>query len=825
MTGLLREALALFGPARVALPILYQEVETAAGGTRLLIGAAPHLAGAAEAACVTVLPDPDGVVRRFTADCAHGSRRHKPMSVWLAGAQQPADPIFHPDFTIDPASLRFLPAVDVLLGAAPPTMLRGRLVLLGTTDLALGDRAAVPRHRTLPGVILQALATESLLRERASPPFDPGFLPAVALLVGLLVIWAQCRPRLAVAIGLLLPATVEGIACLLHLSGVMAVATGHLHAAAALAFATALPLRAQLFERLWDEAARNLRQERALRARYLALSVEPVVIFDEAGRVVEANPAARRLFGSRDWLAQMFGPETAADLQRVVAGAAIQSFQCRVRAADGREVVVDGKAWSMRTGTGRLGVAQLRDVGEREVFLERLRFLTRHDQVTGLPNRAALLGDLATQPGGTEAYSLALIEIERFTELAAAVGIEGADTELLATTRCLLGALKEGEQAYRLEGDMFALSLRERDPECIRRRIERLARRAPEDAAVSEAFARIGLRAGIVVPSSEDLSANERLRRARIALLAARQHGCPIAFYDRDADAVVRRRHQLERALHRAIRARQLVVHFQPQVAAATGALAGCEALVRWRDPALGDISPALFVPIAEAIGLVDELTVLVLDQALAAQADWLDAGLRLPVSVNLSASTLARPEAVRGLVERAKEGPLGTPGVTFEVTESAVVSDIGLARSLLRELREAGARVAIDDFGTGHSSFAYLGTLPADELKLDRAFVRALPQDASARAIVTSVVELAARIGMSVVVEGVETDGQRDFLRSLGHHLLLQGHLVGYPADARAILTYAGGRSPLATLLRLDSGQNAGQPAPNATRPESVPS
>lgn len=327
------------------------------------------------------------------------------------------------------------------------------------------------------------------------------------------------------------------------------------------------------------------------------------------------------------------------------------------------------------------------------------------------------------------------------------------------------------------------------------------------------------MRAGVDL-SEAAVPAAERLVRARRAFVAACRRRELVVFHDAATDDAVAPRPALVPALAGAIRNGTLDVLFQPQIGVAGGRLIGCEALVRWHDPKLGPLPPDRFVPEAERTGLVDRLTELVLERSLAAREAWLRSGHDIAVSINLSAASLGRPDFVRDLATRAVRRA-GRGVVTFEITETAVIEDRMQARALLADVRAAGVRVAIDDFGTGHSSFAYLGSLPVDELKLDRAFARDLPHNRIACSIVASLVDLAGRIGLSVVVEGVETEEQLRFLRGLGRPLVLQGYALGRPCPAADIPVFACGDPAIRGLAtaaephHLGSGTVLPMPAP----------
>jgi EAL domain-containing protein (putative c-di-GMP-specific phosphodiesterase class I) len=245
----------------------------------------------------------------------------------------------------------------------------------------------------------------------------------------------------------------------------------------------------------------------------------------------------------------------------------------------------------------------------------------------------------------------------------------------------------------------------------------------------------------------------------------------------------------MERDLHRALDEGEFLLHYQPKCSLATGQPVGVEALVRWAHPTKGLVSPADFIPVCEETGLIVPLGQWVLFEAGRQAKLWRDRhGLSVGVSVNLSARQLIRPDLTRlvaGMLESTGADPAD---LCLEITEGTLLQDMNAAVRHLAELRSLGVRISIDDFGTGYSSLAYLRTLPLDELKIDRSFVNSVADDASAAAIVESVVRLGHALGLVVVAEGVETAGQLATLRDLGCDLA-QGYYLARPAPAPTVL------------------------------------
>ena len=286
-------------------------------------------------------------------------------------------------------------------------------------------------------------------------------------------------------------------------------------------------------------------------------------------------------------------------------------------------------------------------------------------------------------------------------------------------------------------------------------------------------------------------SLDEAVNAADAALQTAIEREQSVAFYDRSVDNRLSVYYRLEPQLRQALRQQQFVNYYQPKVDLASGKIVGLEALVRWIHPERGLVPPMDFVPALESTGLIVDAGEHILRRAVADWAAWRDAGLVPPrIAVNVAAAQLRRGDFVDAL--RAALAPIGgdTSAIGVEVTESVLISDMETAVAVLKQIRELGIPVSIDDFGTGYSSLAYIVTLPIDELKIDRAFVRKVTEDPAYRGIVSTCISLAHNLNLKVVAEGVETEGQVLTLQALQCDIG-QGYYYSkpIPADQTAVL------------------------------------
>ena len=279
------------------------------------------------------------------------------------------------------------------------------------------------------------------------------------------------------------------------------------------------------------------------------------------------------------------------------------------------------------------------------------------------------------------------------------------------------------------------------------------------------------------------------LKCADAAMYSTKAHGRnSFEFFSPAMTAIATGRLELERDLREALQSGQFELHYQPQICAADDRVCGVEALLRWRHPVRGMVSPLTFIPVAEETGIIQPLGLWVLDEACRQLAAWRREGIDgVRMAVNLSAQQLRSPDLIGEVRAALRRHGLGHGDLELEVTESTAMTDPERAIGQLKALRDLGVHLAIDDFGTGYSSLAYLKLLPIQTLKLDRAFVSDIETDENDAAISAATLALAHSLGLTVVAEGIETEGQSEFLRRHGCDVL-QGYLFGRPEPGPGI-------------------------------------
>ena len=423
-------------------------------------------------------------------------------------------------------------------------------------------------------------------------------------------------------------------------------------------------------------------------------------------------------------------------------------------------------------------------LGGRQAIIN--QHLALHDHLTDLPNRHLLSQRLAQMLEDREPFVVMLADLDDFKPVNDSLGHDLGDELLRGVARRLLGCAPPGATVSRLGGDEFAILLPGADLQAAAEVAQMIGDRLEEPFELAgfmlDASASIGMAS---YPAHGDTAAT-LLKRADLALYRAKESGSHFESYVDRVDAPEFDRLGLAEQLRYAISNDELVLHYQPKLALGGSRRPhGVEALVRWQHPHLGLIGPDGFIPCAEQTNLIKPLTGWVIDRALRQCAEWRADGLELRVAVNVSTRNLldrALPDEVAAKLEKWS---VPADVLQLEITETKIVSDFGRAREVLERLRAIGVSVAIDDFGTGYSSLAQLQQLPADEIKIDRSFVRNMRTNPSDAAIVRSTIALGRNLSLEVTAEGVESEEICRDLSDLGCDFA-QGYFLGrsVPAD-----------------------------------------
>jgi diguanylate cyclase (GGDEF)-like protein len=419
---------------------------------------------------------------------------------------------------------------------------------------------------------------------------------------------------------------------------------------------------------------------------------------------------------------------------------------------------------------------------ERVAVLEqRVEYDAVHDQLTGLMNRTTLVAEgdrVARALERDKPLALLLLDVNDFREVNGTLGHRCGDEVLRLVAERLGGLSRAGELVARTGDDEFALlvphlpTLADAAGTGLTQALRR-AREVVEELSrpmeVSSVRLAVEVAVGVAVTPAGRTDLVELMRRASLALDHAKADELAVATYDSGHDAVTTDGLALLAELRDALDADdQVVLHLQPAVDLITAGPTGVEALVRWKHPRRGQLSPGDFIRTVEHTELLGPFTRRVLDLALSSAADWTRAGVDLPVSVNVAARSLLDPTFPAQVADALRRHRMPASSLVLEITESVAVSEQDIVDDVLSELRESGIQLSLDDFGTGYSSLAIVTRVPVDEIKIDRSFVDDMIDLPAAEAVVRGAVELGSRLGVRVVAEGVETTEQRAALMAL---------------------------------------------------------
>ena len=457
---------------------------------------------------------------------------------------------------------------------------------------------------------------------------------------------------------------------------------------------------------------------------------------------------------------------------------------------------------------------------EREESRSQIARLAYHDMLTGLPNRAHLrqLTEQAIKDCPVDEHiALIFIDLDHFKDVNDTLGHSVGDELLVGVTQRLMGQTRPGDVLSRLGGDEFILMLSNCDAEgaaTIARRItDVLAVPMRLDARMVPVSAIMGI--SVYPDNATDI--DSLMKHADAAMYKAKQAGRSThRVFSVDMNVMAEQRLAHVTALRSAVAQGHLKLHYQPQIRTDGGALYGVEALARWHDPVLGEVPPSKFIPLAEECGLIEQIGVWSMREVCRQIAQWRNAGLDVPcVSVNLSPLNFHNENLAAVVADVVRDNGLAPEALMLEITEGVILDENSAAVRTMDAIRELGVGLSLDDFGTGYSSLSRLAHLPIRELKIDRSFMNNIEVDAGARAITTAVVRVGQSLKMSVVAEGVETEGQRRLLAELGCDVV-QGFLYApalAPEDfARWLIAHCATQA-CALLRELRRSLSAAQP------------
>lgn len=514
----------------------------------------------------------------------------------------------------------------------------------------------------------------------------------------------------------------------------------------------------------------------------LDIAVDGLMLIDDNGLVDSANAQAERVFGGP--LAGKFAPHLVERWRDAAPDQALTAWRDALLASAARgwehqALRLDGEPFMLELTAKQAGAddhvmyaVAVRDITERKETEARNAYLAQYDPLTDLPNRAFFCDVLTAMLSAQRSGALLIFQVQPDLDLDDKLGPEFDDLLVQRAATRLRPLLAPADMLSRLDGPEFALLRLAAD-------IDGDGSELPE--TVLDAFARpidlegweveVNVSIGVAPFPDGDAQAQDLMRFAQLAAAKARRDGPgQIQRYDQVLSAGAKRRKGLERDLRAAIDDDQFELHYQPKICLTTDSVVGMEALLRWRRPEEGFVSPGEFIPVAEASGQIVRIGAWALRTACRQVSEWLGDGMPAPkVAVNVSSMQLKRRTILDTVRDALAESALDPSLLELEITESVIMHDFDSVLALLRDVRDLGVTLTLDDFGTGYSSLSWLQRLPVQKLKIDRAFVTHVADDPQARAILETILRLSSSLELRTIAEGVETQAQANYLRDVG--------------------------------------------------------
>jgi diguanylate cyclase (GGDEF)-like protein/PAS domain S-box-containing protein len=548
-----------------------------------------------------------------------------------------------------------------------------------------------------------------------------------------------------------------------------------------------------------------MEQRLELWAKVFEASSEAIVIIDGTRRIVTVNHAFCRHTGYEQseavgqspafLLASDDGHDFFGSLWTALHQRGAWQGEVRMQRRNGSSYPAWLVVSAVRDGQGGMShcICTSLDISDRKASEERIHYLAHHDVLTGLPNRSLCIERLrlALQHARRAGHRVAVlfIDLDRFKTINDSLGHHVGDALLKSVSERLLQAVRAVDTVSRLGGDEFIVVLdgvadADEVLGIVERRLVPLVRQVHR---VGGAELHVSCSVGIALYPDDATDLDEILRHADVAMYQAKALGRDGAqFFTPEMNERAHQRLRIESLLRHAVERGELVLHYQPRVAARDGSLRGVEALLRWHSPELGEVPPASFIPIAEESRLIVTIGAWVLREACRQQAAWAADGLGVvPVSINVSTLQL-RDEAFLQTLQEAL-ARAHAPSIELELTESTLMEAAEHTLAQLEALKALGVKLAVDDFGTGYSSLSYLKRFPIDRLKVDRSFVRDLLDDPIDGTIVRAIISLGHALELQVVAEGVESEPIAAALRAAGCDEL-QGYHFAQPLPPHAL-------------------------------------
>lgn len=768
----------------------------------------PQFRNDAWLATVNVIPDEDGVVRSFPFGHIIADEVLLSVPAFLSGRTGHPDTFFDINFAFDPSTVPSYSLVDVLSGKIPSSAFAQKTVVVGAHAIELRDSLAVPVHGTLSGAMLQILATETL-RQDAEPirivPVWPLLLSAVLQILVLMTLNShRLRVRVSAIAGISLLVEAIGFALFAEYSFVLPTVSIHASNLALIMVSLIMEMNVGRYLTLIANA-RAANATNILR-QVFDDSAEAIVIISEDGQTLETSPISREMFAApAEQPNQSLVPEeillrAQESISSLKSGLPVLVDRGELQiGTDTKKKIIEYSITpsfleeaDRSSGANRDGIyvacIMARDITVERSQAERLAFLSRRDELTGAYRRhafASIVDDKIAQLASNESCQLMVFNLNRFKTINSTLGWDVGNQLLCAVVSRLETSPLGVQHVARLQADTFAILLNATDDsEHLMERSDAVNNLLAETYTLEGVSVSVDARISYVHSGDNLQSAETMLNCAELVLDTCRNSGKrSIQGFDETSSAKYQRAREIERELRPALEQDLLEVHYQPQIDVSERDLVGFEALARWNHPVLGPISPAEFIEIAEASGMIVQLGRWILNTACREAATW---PVPVKIGINVSPIQLVKGDIIRDLQCALETSGLSPSRLLLEITESSFLEGEEEIMSVLREIRSLGISLALDDFGTGYASLGYISRFPIDVIKVDQSFIRTLTTDLSSRSIVQFTKTLSDALNLTMLCEGVETEEQMEFLHQVGCDQV-QGYLFGRPQNSVA--------------------------------------
>ncbi|MCP4597415.1 EAL domain-containing protein [Neptuniibacter sp.] len=555
-------------------------------------------------------------------------------------------------------------------------------------------------------------------------------------------------------------------------------------------------------DRALELSQHNLR----LADKVIETSMEAIVVTDRNARIQRVNPAFSEITGYEEW--EVLGKNP----NMLSSGRHDEEFYQVMWNSLQEKGSWQGEIWNKRkNGTiypEWLSITAIEDdSGEicqyASIFSDlteikkseaRIKRLAYFDELTRLPNRK-LFGDrLKLSLGYAQEHdhrvALAFLDMDFFQRVNDRFGLEAGDQVLREMGKRIEGILEEGDTVARFGGDSFNMILTDvEDNTTVSEFLNRLLNTINQPIMVGAEEIKLTVSVGVSFFPTDATEPEELFQCAEAAVKQAKDFGRnSFRFFSSEQHQQVQSRYRMANDLHQAIQTNQFELYYQPKVAVADKKAVGAEALIRWKHPLMGYISPAEFIPLAEDLGLIDQIGHFVLCEAVDQCSKWLEAGYEIPIAINVSAKQMQRRDMAEEIITALEEKKLPPHLLSVELTETSFLHCLEETSATINQLREAGVAIAIDDFGTGYSSLSYIRNMSLDVLKIDRSFLMNIEDSPMDRTIVSSIIHMSQAMGLSVVAEGIEAETQYAILKELNCDQI-QGYMIARPMPAEDFL------------------------------------